>query len=59
MSILVYTGDLNTGDVVLFKQEVRFKTIDNQTLNKNKEIRMEKKEWHEYWENIDEQIKNL
>jgi len=59
LSILVYSGDINTGDRVVFMQKVDFKPIDNKQLNKSKEIRMEGKEWHEFWNHIDEQIKNL
>jgi hypothetical protein len=59
MSILVYSGDINTGDIVVFQQKVNFKPIDNQTFNKSKEIRMEKKEWHDFWARIDKQIKDL
>ena len=59
LSILVYSGDIDTGDRVVFMQKVNFKPLNNQQLNKSKEIRMEGKEWHEFWNHIDEQIKNL
>jgi hypothetical protein len=60
MSALVYKGDVKKGDVLCFYQRVDKEPPNYKERIKRKEIRMvEKKEWHEIWNKIDEQIKDL
>jgi hypothetical protein len=53
MSILLYKGDVNPGEVVLFKQRVN-------PIKKQKEIEiLAIEDWHAFCNELDKQIENL